>query len=325
MKKIGSKKILELAAILLVFAGGGVYWWYQDSRIQSAADCTSVEKFDPSNNTCYYECSTDEECDKLAKQVDAEIDAFFSQSKARVGNEADGETQKPGQITYQNNAGNLEPTPRSDDAPLWDLFGRIAGNDITKNTVASFITYTDDQDSTAAAVWRADNPAQWHVTVNKAYKDNVKDLVHTLVHESAHILTLNTQQVPEAVEGSCPNLSLSEGCANSSAYINSFYQKFWKQYGSSVPKNDGENQDEVTKFYDDNGSGDVFVSEYAATNVTEDAAESFAIFVLAAKPTGTSTRDQKVRGFYDYPELVEKRNQIRAKIANELSARKLLR
>ena len=313
-----------LVAVLIVVASAGA-WWYQSNRIRSAADCTSVEKFDAAANTCYYDCTSQEQCDELARRVDDELNAFFKGAKVQEAAKTAKEEAKPGKITYINKLGNLNPSPPVADARLWDLFGRISGKDVSQNAVASFIAYNDDQDSTAAAVWRAENPSQWHVTVNKAYEDNLKDLTHTLVHESAHILTLNIKQVPESVEGTCPHLSLSEGCANQSAYINTFYQKFWSQYGGSVPSDEGQNQDEVAEFYDAHGQAENFVSQYAATNVTEDAAESFAHFVLAARPVADSVRDQKIKFFYDYKELVDLRNQIRSNIAKELSARKLLR
>lgn len=54
-----------------------------------------------------------------------------------------------------------------------------------------------------------------------------------------------------------------------------------------------------------------FVSDYAATNIEEDIAESFRIFVCGEKPTTLSVADKKVLFFYDYPELVKIRNEYR--------------
>ena len=55
---------------------------------------------------------------------------------------------------------------------------------------------------------------------------------------------------------------------------------------------------------------DQFVGDYAVTHPAEDIAESFTHFVFSPKPAGESIRDQKVRFFYEYPELVELRGQI---------------
>ena len=56
------------------------------------------------------------------------------------------------------------------------------------------------------------------------------------------------------------------------------------------------------------------MTDYAATNPGEDIAESWTHFVINDKPSGDSIADQKVRFFYDYPELVELRDKIRARL-----------
>lgn len=53
-----------------------------------------------------------------------------------------------------------------------------------------------------------------------------------------------------------------------------------------------------------------FVSPYAATNPREDIAESWTEFILRPKPSGTSIADQKVLFFYEFPELVQAREEI---------------
>ena len=56
------------------------------------------------------------------------------------------------------------------------------------------------------------------------------------------------------------------------------------------------------------------MTEYAASNPDEDFAESFVAFVLKEKPTKSTTVDQKIRFFYDFPELVEMRDFIRSNL-----------
>ena len=58
--------------------------------------------------------------------------------------------------------------------------------------------------------------------------------------------------------------------------------------------------------------GDRFVTEYAMTDPAEDMAETFMVFVLQDRPGGTGIADQKLLFFWDYPELVELRSEIRA-------------
>jgi hypothetical protein len=306
-------------------SGGWLYSRYEP--IQSAADCTSVETFDPTNSTCYYECETEEACARLAKQVDTELDAFFKNSQTKSNEQAgDGRpADSKNEVIFTNGNGILQPKPNNRQAALWALFQKIASNDISKQTVDTFSVFDDDQNATAAAVWRSEQPKKWHVTVNQAYDNEPKDLIHTLVHEYGHILTLSEDQVPSAVTGSCPTLSLQEGCAAQSAYITEFSKRYWQRYDKKAPKNDGEDQDEVQRFYNQNGKDQTFVSEYAATNLTEDMAESFASFVLQSKPSGTKTVDKKIAFYYEYPALVRERERIRTALAKELGSRQMLR
>ncbi|MEC8762510.1 MAG: hypothetical protein VXY40_07145, partial [Actinomycetota bacterium] len=55
-----------------------------------------------------------------------------------------------------------------------------------------------------------------------------------------------------------------------------------------------------------------FVSDYAATNVVEDFAESFMTFVLEPEPDDDTVIGQKLLFFWDRPEYVEIRDHVRA-------------
>lgn len=65
-------------------------------------------------------------------------------------------------------------------------------------------------------------------------------------------------------------------------------------------------------FWGKKQTADDFVTSYAATNATEDLAESFVYFVKHDKPTQTGERYDKVRFFYEYPKLINLRTQLRA-------------
>ena len=131
------------------------------------------------------------------------------------------------------------------------------------------------------------------------------------------------------------------GCLKEDSYLNLFFQEFWtdiyREYiygGEQVISTDEFHQ----KYYDH------FVSWYAATNPAEDFAESFTVFVLWndeeianhkkwCKKEGwniisepgwsywklceniyrdNSIWEEKIRFFYDFPELVEMRDFIRS-------------
>jgi len=76
---------------------------------------------------------------------------------------------------------------------------------------------------------------------------------------------------------------------------------------------DGESEDQVYEFYQD--YTDEFLTEYAATDPTEDIAESFAHFVLFDMPDQAETiAEEKIVFFYDFPKLVSLRNTLRHNI-----------
>jgi len=199
----------------------------------------------------------------------------------------------------------------------------------------------------------------------------------TLVHENAHILTLSASQSDNNImdwpsfcdrfddgsinweecdddeinrtivqrEAACaPNYyAVNSGCMNDNSYLNKFFQKFWADIYREYIYGGTENMSHYEfhqKYYDR------FVTYYAATNPTEDIAESFSAFVLwddelinkHKKLCATVGEDgwhlileegltywkkcqkvyrdnsiweEKIRFFYDFPELVEMRDFIR--------------
>ncbi len=142
---------------------------------------------------------------------------------------------------------------------------------------------------------------RWLIQMDDADLDY--ELVATLVHEYGHYLTLNDEQV-RYEDGFVPERYCEPGLiANGDAVLTDFYQRFWKDY---IIEDTYQTSD---LFYLRNQAA--FVTWYAATNASEDIAESFSYFVLNDKPTGNSIADQKVRFFYDYPELVTLRQTIR--------------
>ncbi|MBP9667487.1 hypothetical protein KBD87_01600, partial [Candidatus Saccharibacteria bacterium] len=218
--------------------------------------------------------------------------------------------------------GQLLPTPTEHDQQLWDLFVRIASIDTINERLASFEIFNDASNDSAASVWQSEsNREKWHMNVNAAFEDDQKDLIHTMVHEYGHIVSLNTSQV-RTTQGSCPRLELPEGCTKQGSYIDSFNQKFWAQYGTNAPEDYGSDQGQVDAFY--NASPDSFVTEYAATNMVEDFAESWAYFVLRSKPSDDSEKSQKIRFMYEFKELVRERDRIRTQIRSDLQRRNLL-
>jgi len=134
----------------------------------------------------------------------------------------------------------------------------------------------------------------------------IKEQREVLVHETAHIITLNNTQISSK--------QAETGYANKSeefldryqkdSYQYSFFQRFWvdiyEEYLSSNDSSEFFNKHETQ-----------FVSDYAAVAPEEDIAESFRVFVTCDPPTSESIKDQKVRFFYEYEEFVRWREEIR--------------
>ena len=161
-----------------------------------------------------------------------------------------------------------------------------------------------------------------------------EELDITLIHEFAHILSINDGQAdPVAVEDYDDDRWIEtwdftdryrtfDAVFRKDSYLNRFFQEFWGaeqiQEWFAV---EAQSKDEaeywtvftaLTVHYHTD-----FVSDYAMTNPEEDFAESFTHFVLEEKPTGELLSHRKIRFFYDYPELVRIRDEIRAVLPAE--------
>lgn len=192
-------------------------------------------------------------------------------------------------------------------AKIWEQIGQIEFN-------------TDGQDMVAAYCMPKDNDFQTQkfrlaidmMDVMDEKGNLTKDGISTIVHETGHIITLNTEQATEISWTGMGDESIEERYKEGS-YLLTFYNKFWKptedEFAGVTDQNDMEAVMAAYEYYDSHMED--FVSDYAATNVEEDIAESFMNFVLNDKATGNTLADQKVNFFYDYPELVELRNQYR--------------
>lgn len=164
-----------------------------------------------------------------------------------------------------------------------------------------------DDDSAAFVVPNINNKNKLDIFINlKSLKeDGEKEMVFTLVHEFAHILTLNKTQINGEIfeKEKCNNYYIDEGCLYKDAYLNEFYQKFWKDRFNAKVENSLENY---------NKKPTAFVTEYAATNPSEDIAESFVAFVFAKNNKNKQgiIANQKIFFFYKYPEIVKIRDTI---------------
>ena len=192
--------------------------------------------------------------------------------------------------------------------------------------ISEYDIFTDGPDNTLAWVNTRDifDRSHWQLGVDIVDAEDPVYLTYTLIHEFGHLITLNTDQLPQTESYStwsqnpatCAQFNIPEGCTNPDSYMYLFYQAFWagifedwyKTVEQVTVHSDDEFRNLVEGFY--NIYEDQFVREYAATNIREDMAESFMYFVIEPKPIHDSVTEQKIRFFYDFPELVFLRKQI---------------
>jgi hypothetical protein len=210
----------------------------------------------------------------------------------------------------------LNPEVQAFHQKIWDLVQHMIPPEIIEKYVSKYEVFLDD--FAGAYVYPDEsNPGKWVLGVNFESAKDKEYITPTIVHEFFHILTLNAEQVDASVPPeSCPiRVELYEGCANADSYIGAFFPTFWDaiydQY-LSMGIDDPTNQELVAQFY--NMFPDQFVSDYAATNIAEDMAESGMLFVVKDPPSEDSIASQKILFFFNYPELVALRDYTRAKL-----------
>ena len=154
------------------------------------------------------------------------------------------------------------------------------------------------------------DPTKWHMGISPGLGAD-EDFV--LIHEFAHLLTLQAKEVPPSFnDGSCPTYHTGEGCSLKGSTMAEFVARFWPkaQQDEVFAAQEAEDYDALDAFYEQHQ--DDFVTDYATTNPAEDLAETFTVFVLNDRPTGDTIADQKVQFLWDDADMVELRERIRA-------------
>ncbi len=215
------------------------------------------------------------------------------------------------------------------DFQIWDMFIGIAGPEYAKKFIRYYVTFRDGESSTLGAVIPFDRGALWMLAVNanNASLKNPKwrkDMSITLIHEFAHIVTLNKVQFKHTKPTkSCQPVYKGglDGCPLKNSYYKKYLERFWNEgdfrhlEAVRTEKHDETRKRLLLAYYREHV--DDYTTKYAARNPEEDIAESFTDFILRAKPTGTKEKDQKLLFFYEYPELVTMRERIRAFVGKD--------
>ena len=211
---------------------------------------------------------------------------------------------------------------------LWEIYRTLIPATY-RESIKEFDIVTDGYDGMAAHVSPSiDRPKEWILSLDMLDSNvNIEQVMKTLIHETAHVLTLQDTQVPvdtkylQAVaeekditpyQEKCDTLFLLEGCAKRDSYINQFHSLFWRNMESEWQEKQVETSLEAQiQFFKE--KHDQFVSEYATTNVAEDIAETFTAFILQDSKKVKESQEikyQKIAFFYQFPELVKMRAEV---------------
>jgi len=316
-----SREFTDRQQTLLEVIADDISWeyeiWEYEDYVQeelTAEDCYDDEYYDEEDRMCYY--LEDEEYDDEIEydagdtahdddeHVEAEVIASYSISGDR--------------ITLESGTDDVK------NQEVWNIFTALIPSWVRKDIVRYEVS-DDARGDTAAHVAQIEGDnTQWLMNVNldAFYVDGIlepEESYATLIHEFAHVLTLDKTQVrytPENAsdeiydrfESKCDTNFLQEWCLLEWAYLNDFINTFWsdKDYLEKV-------RNEEVSAYED--APESFITDYAATNPGEDIAESFTYFVLRSKPDWNTIADKKLRFFYDYKQLDSLRKQIRSNLA----------
>ena len=138
---------------------------------------------------------------------------------------------------------------------------------------------------------------------------------YVLMHEFGHLLSLHSDQIDETVHPTaCGGVVFAEGCAQPGTYIEAFFTAFWEDIYDDF---EAMSEDAFFQHYRSH-----FLTSYAATHPLEDLAEAFAHFVFfESSPTDPDIAYEKVRFFYQYPELIRIRQAVRSNGAASVAFR----
>ncbi|KDR95511.1 Putative zinc-binding metallo-peptidase [Peptoclostridium litorale DSM 5388] len=187
--------------------------------------------------------------------------------------------------------------------------------------ISKFEINTDGFENVMAHVTPENTDASsWRLAIDirdalDADKKHTEEFNNTVLHEFAHIMTLNKDQMMPLRNEYSLNYTVEEGTLKKESYLNQFYNKFWLDIIDehseieSLDITEDERYEKNTDFYEKHK--DRFVSDYAATNPAEDIAETYRCFITQPKPSGDSVKDKKILFMYQFEELVNYRNDIR--------------
>lgn len=209
----------------------------------------------------------------------------------------------------------------------WTAANKLLPTDSLTKYISAFRLYSDGPEDDLGGLTLIDS-FYWKLeldtadfNLNRTDSAYVLEYHHTLIHEFGHLLTLNASQITattDEYQDDTKGYLTSEGYAKPNSYLGLFIKRFWPNSllyewdEADLVKNEKKRLKRLFQFY--LKYANQFANDYAAESPEEDIAESWTYFVLNDKPGTDLIMKEKVRFFYDFPELLAIRDSIRAKL-----------
>lgn len=182
-----------------------------------------------------------------------------------------------------------------------------------RSLVVGYIVFHPDDDSVAFVSAADDGNDTWILGLSDDFRDD-RDLDATILHESAHLLTLGDDQLDTRWRGTCETFESIDGCLHLDAYLYDWVERYWTDLLDELAEIEsarGRRAEElVERLYREHR--DRFVREYAATSPEEDIAETYSAWVL-----GRAARSDAVAEKYGF---FEEHDAFRAMKAHAVQA-----
>lgn len=234
--------------------------------------------------------------------------------------------------SWEIEEGKLVPNEQLDNQfgqTYWEKVRSTLPDELLTKYVVRFTLFTDgEQEDLGGMTPLNDMNDEWEIDLdtfdmNLSNNDSlhVLDYMHTLIHEFGHLITLNARQListEDKFQNDEMGYLTSEGYAPPQSYLGQFVENYWPmellREWDKIDKLKWENK-KVSLLFDFYLSRpQLFVSDYAAESPEEDIAESWTYFVFCDQPKDTQVKHKKISFFYQFPNLVKYREQIRSKL-----------
>lgn len=177
-----------------------------------------------------------------------------------------------------------------------------------RSLVVGYIVFHPDDDSVAFVSAADDGNDTWILGLSDDVRDD-RDLDATILHESAHLLTLGDDQLDTRWRGTCETFESIDGCLHLDAYLYDWVERYWVDLLDELAEIEsarGRRADDlVERLYRDHR--DRFVREYAATSPEEDFAETYSAWAL-----GRAARSDAIDDKYQFFEQHEAFRSMKA-------------